>query len=81
MMVCQVLLSEKSLYWRVLNTLILSSKLSLFTIYWALFRLKEVIYSEDKLYLIFEYCDYDLKKYMRQVGGPLPPQEVKSFTY
>jgi serine/threonine protein kinase len=81
MMVCQVLLSEKSLYWRVLNTLILSSKLSIFTIYWALFRLKEVIYSEDKLYLIFEYCDYDLKKYMRQVGGPLPPQEVKSFTY
>ena len=81
MMVCQVLPSEKSLYWRVLNTLILSSKLSLFTIYWALFRLKEVIYSEDKLYLIFEYCDYDLKKYMRQVGGPLPPQEVKSFTY
>lgn len=44
-------------------------------------ELKEVIYSEDKLYLIFEYCDYDLKKYMRQVGGPLPPQEVKSFTY
>ncbi len=44
-------------------------------------RLKEVLYSEDKLYLIFEYCDYDLKKYMRQVGGPLPPQEVKSFTY
>jgi len=27
--------------------------------------LKEVLYSEDKLYLIFEYCDYDLKKYMR----------------
>ncbi len=40
-----------------------------------------MIYSEDKLYLIFEYCDYDLKKYMRQVGGPLPAHEVKSFTY
>ena len=54
--------------------------------YWVfidtnLYRLKEVLYSEDKLYLIFEYCEYDLKKYMRQVGGPLPPQEVKSFTY
>ncbi len=45
------------------------------------YRLKEVLYSEDKLYLIFEYCDYDLKKYMRQIGGPLPPHEVKSFTY
>jgi serine/threonine protein kinase len=44
-------------------------------------RLKEVLYSEDKLYLIFEYCDYDLKKYMRQVGGALPAHEVKSFTY
>ena len=44
-------------------------------------ELKEVLYSEDKLYLIFEYCDYDLKKYMRQTGGPLPPHEVKSFTY
>ena len=40
-----------------------------------------MLYSEDKLYLIFEYCDYDLKKYMRQVGGPLPPHEVKSFVY
>jgi len=36
-------------------------------------RLKEVLYSEDKLYLIFEYCEFDLKKYMRHIGGPLPP--------
>lgn len=28
-------------------------------------ELKEVIYQEDNLYLIFEYCEYDLKKYMR----------------
>lgn len=45
------------------------------------FRLKEVIYQEDNLYLIFEYCEYDLKKYMRQIGGPLPPETVKKFTY
>jgi serine/threonine protein kinase len=43
--------------------------------------LKEVLYSEDKLYLIFEYCEFDLKKYMRHVGGALPPETVKSFTY
>ena len=45
------------------------------------FRLKEVIYQDDNLYLIFEYCEYDLKKYMRKIGGPLPPATVKKFTY
>ena len=45
------------------------------------FRLKEVIYQEDSLFLIFEYCDHDLKKYMRSLGGPLPPETVKKLTY
>lgn len=45
------------------------------------FSLQEVIYEEDNLYLIFEYCDYDLKKYMRSIGGPLPLETVKKFTY
>lgn len=44
-------------------------------------ELKEVIYQEDNLYLIFEYCEYDLKKYIRSIGGPLPPDTVKKFTY
>ena len=44
-------------------------------------ELKEVIYSEDKLYLIFEYCEYDLKKYMRSKGNALDATEVKSFLY
>lgn len=44
-------------------------------------ELKEVLYTEDRLYLVFEYCEYDLKKYMRAHGGPLPLHEVKSFTY
>ena len=44
-------------------------------------RLKEVIYQEDNLYLIFEYCEYDLKKYIRSIGGPLPAETVKKFTY
>jgi serine/threonine protein kinase len=47
----------------------------------VLYRLKEVIYEEDNLYLVFEYCEYDLKKYMRKIGGPLPPETVKKFTY
>jgi serine/threonine protein kinase len=41
-------------------------------------ELKKVLYTEDKLYLVFEYLDYDLKKYMRAKGnGPLEPEEVK----
>jgi len=28
-------------------------------------ELKEVIYQDDNLFLIFEYCEYDLKKYIR----------------
>ena len=44
-------------------------------------ELKEVIYQEDSLFLIFEYCEYDLKKYMRSLGGPLPVETVKKFTY
>lgn len=44
-------------------------------------ELKDVIYEDEKLYLLFEYLDYDIKKYMREVGGPLPLEEVKRFTY
>jgi serine/threonine protein kinase len=43
--------------------------------------LKEVIYQDDNLYLIFEYCEFDLKKFMRKIGGPLPPATVKKFCY
>jgi len=43
--------------------------------------LMEVIYEQDNLYLIFEFCEYDLKKYMRSIGGPLPAETVKKFTY
>jgi serine/threonine protein kinase len=34
-------------------------------------ELKEVIYNETELNLVFEYLEYDLKKYMRAKGGPL----------
>ena len=39
-------------------------------------RLIEVIHSESKLFLVFEYLDQDLKKYM-DIRGPLPQPEVK----
>ncbi len=49
-------------------------------------ELKEVIYEDEKLHLVFEYLDYDIKKYMKEkakdnAAQPLSEQEVKSFTY
>eukprot|EP00048_Salpingoeca_helianthica_P007789 m.114900 g.114900 ORF g.114900 m.114900 type:complete len:312 (-) comp14436_c0_seq1:326-1261(-) len=41
-------------------------------------RLMEVIHSESKLYLVFEYLDQDLKKYM-DTQGPLREPIVKSI--
>jgi serine/threonine protein kinase len=46
-------------------------------------RLHDVIHTETKLVLVFEYCDSDLKKYMDKTGdrGALPEGVVKSFMY
>jgi negative regulator of PHO system len=46
-------------------------------------RLHDVIHTETKLVLIFEYCEQDLKKYMDQKGdrGALDPATVKSFMF
>lgn len=46
-------------------------------------RLHDVIHTETKLVLIFEYCERDLKKYMDQQGdrGALDPATVRSFMY
>lgn len=46
-------------------------------------RLHDVIHTETKLVLIFEYCEQDLKKYMDTNGdrGALDPATVKSFMY
>ncbi|KAJ2919284.1 hypothetical protein MD484_g1074, partial [Candolleomyces efflorescens] len=46
-------------------------------------RLHDVIHTETKLVLIFEYCEQDLKKYMDQNGdrGALPPETVRSFMF
>ena len=46
-------------------------------------RLYDVIHTETKLVLIFEYCERDLKKYMDAHGdrGALDPVTVRSFMF
>jgi negative regulator of PHO system len=48
-------------------------------------RLQDVIHTENKLMLVFEYMDQDLKKYMDTVGranhGALDASTIKSFMY
>ncbi|KAI0047653.1 Pkinase-domain-containing protein [Auriscalpium vulgare] len=46
-------------------------------------RLHDVIHTETKLVLIFEYCERDLKKYMDAHGdrGALDPLTVRSFMF
>lgn len=40
-------------------------------------RLNDVIQSEGRLYLVFEFVDKDLKKYFEATEGPLPAELVK----
>mmetsp|Transcript_13399 Transcript_13399/g.42336 ORF Transcript_13399/g.42336 Transcript_13399/m.42336 type:complete len:296 (-) Transcript_13399:364-1251(-) len=42
--------------------------------------LKDVVQSDGRLHLIFEFLDKDLKRYLDSVDGPLEAREVKSFT-
>ena len=41
----------------------------------------DVLHSETKLTLVFEYCDQDLKKYLDDHGGEIGSQGIKSFMY
>ena len=43
-------------------------------------RLKDVFYmpNDNKLYLCFEYCDYDLKKYMKSLQYRLSAACIKA---
>merc|ERR1712195_92619 len=43
--------------------------------------LKDVESTESKLYLIFEWCDQDLKKYMTTYKGMITPERIKSLMY
>ena len=40
-------------------------------------KLIEIINGDKKLYLVFEFMDHDLKKYLDLNGGPLPTKLVK----
>ncbi|EAS07486.1 cyclin-dependent kinase-like Serine/Threonine kinase family protein (macronuclear) [Tetrahymena thermophila SB210] len=44
-------------------------------------KLRDLVYGENKLYLIFDYLDHDLKKYLELNGGPLPPAVVKDYLF
>lgn len=44
-------------------------------------RLYDVLHSEKKLTLVFEYCDQDLKKYFDSCNGEIDQDIVKSFLY
>jgi serine/threonine protein kinase len=44
-------------------------------------RLYDVIHTEKKLTLVFEYLDQDLKKYIDERRGILPEPTMKSFLY
>lgn len=41
----------------------------------------DVVQSDNKLYLVFEFVNKDLKKYYESVDGFLSPQEIKSFAF
>lgn len=46
-------------------------------------RLHDVVHTEAKLVLIFEFCEQDLKRYMDTHGkrGALEPNTVRSFMH
>jgi len=44
-------------------------------------RLYDVIHTEKKLTLVFEYLDQDLKKYLDECGGVISKPTMKSFLY
>lgn len=63
--------SGKSLCWKILSIQTLLSKYIELDLN-HIDRLKEVLFSQEQLYLVFEYLEYDLKKYMKKLGTALP---------
>ena len=47
--------------------------------------MKEIVHGggekRNRLWLIFEYFNQDMKKYLDKLGGPMEPQQVKSILY
>ena len=40
-----------------------------------------MLFSKDQLYLVFEYLEFDLKKYMKKVGKGLPHEQAQSLLF
>lgn len=47
----------------------------------SIVELLDVMYSTDKLYLVFEFLDLDLKKYMDFSKGPLSKELIRVCKY
>lgn len=45
------------------------------------FSLRDVIQEDGRLYLVFEFVDKDLKKFMESTEGALSSNTIKSFSY
>ncbi len=43
--------------------------------------LNDVVQSEGRLFLVFEFVDKDLKKYFEATEGMLSPRLIKSYTF
>ena len=43
-------------------------------------KLRDIVHGDNKLYLIFDFIDHDLKKYL-EINGPLSPNVVKSYLF
>ena len=44
----------------------------------SIVNLKDIVHGHNKLYLIFEYFNQDLKKFLDVKGAPLEPADVRS---
>lgn len=44
-------------------------------------ELKDIVHGENKLYLIFEFFNLDVKKYLDKRGAPLPAPQVKNLMF
>ena len=46
-----------------------------------MYRLQEVTYIRRRLYLVFEFLDFDLKRYLDACNDPMPARLVQSYVY
>lgn len=44
-------------------------------------NLIDIVHGSDKLYLVFEYFNLDIKKYLDQRGAPLDKESVRAIMW